>query len=84
MILVAYVDADGQRKIEKRYRLPGDQVLREQIVPGLYGYEDLHVTHIHMQYENEQVFIVAVTNYALAASEQDEIQKAVWAFLDKR
>ena len=84
MIIVSYVDADGKKEMKKRYRLPGDQVLREQVIPGQFGYPDMHVTHSQMQYEKEPVLIVVVTNVALTPEDNDAIQKEVWAFLDQK
>lgn len=61
---------------ERLPALPHASMIREGVLPGEFGFPDLHFTHISYRShepENLHLFIIAYTNHALSRDERRAI-----------
>ncbi|MDZ7970861.1 MAG: hypothetical protein RM368_39070 [Nostoc sp. DedSLP03] len=56
-------------------------VLREQIIPGAFGYPDMYIRHMKLRYDNRDYPIICMTDYELDEVKRLEILAGAVNFL---
>jgi hypothetical protein len=59
-------------------------VVREMVIPGVFDYPDMYVTHINLVFGEKQYLIVSTTDYELDEAKKLEICAGAVKFLKER
>ena len=78
MIYFSYRDADEIRdQLEQIDASDEMMVLRPAVLPGDYGYPDLHITHLRYRAGDQEALIVCVTEEVMSAERRQNIVERV-------
>lgn len=58
-------------------------MVREGMLPGLFGFPDLHITHLYTEWQTQTVLIIAYTERQLLYTEREEISLKAVDFLEQ-
>ncbi|WP_445631574.1 hypothetical protein [Nostoc sp. DSM 114167] len=57
-------------------------ILKEQIIPGAFGYPDMYIRHMKLRYGNQDYPIICMTDYELDEVKRLEIIAGAVKFLE--
>ncbi|MFN6485991.1 MULTISPECIES: hypothetical protein [unclassified Nostoc] len=77
------LNRDNKHGFSSKAFPPNEQtlVLREQIIPGAFGYPNMYIRHMKLRYENQDYPIICMTDYELDEVKKLEIIAGVVKFL---
>jgi hypothetical protein len=82
-------DSKSKKGFEVLKPQPGAQILRAGVFPGMFGFPDLHITHLNIDAEGNiegkpasyKMLIITYTNHELTEDERQQIAMNGFAHL---
>ncbi|MBN3940759.1 hypothetical protein [Nostoc sp. NMS9] len=82
---ITYYDLDKENKHGFSSKdIPANErtlMVKEQIIPGAFGYSDMYIRHMKLRYKNHDYPIISMTDYELDAAKKLEILAGAVKFL---
>ncbi|MDZ8067756.1 MAG: hypothetical protein RMY64_19390 [Nostoc sp. DedQUE08] len=82
---ITYYDLDRENKhgFSSKAFPPTEQTLalKEQIIPGAFGYPDMYIRYMKLRYSNQDYPIICMTDYELDETKRLEIFAGAVKFL---
>ncbi|MFN6441542.1 MAG: hypothetical protein RMY35_032330 [Nostoc sp. DedSLP01] len=85
---IVYYDLDKEAKHGfSSEEIPEEKrvlIVREQIIPGAFGYPPMHIRHLKLRYKRRDYPIISMTDYELTDIKRMEILAGALQFLEQR
>ncbi|MEH2214281.1 hypothetical protein [Nostoc sp.] len=82
---ITYHDLDREQKhgFSSKDIPPNERTLivKEQVIPGAFGYPDMYIRHMRLRYKNQDYPIICMTDYELDEVKRLEILAGAVKFL---
>ncbi len=86
MMIIAFRELPHDNDLPQGYKLvpvpeEGFRVVKEMVLLGKHGINDLYIRHINSEYEREEILIISYTEYELDKEARDKIYLGAIKFL---
>ncbi|MEH2263832.1 hypothetical protein [Nostoc sp.] len=87
IVYLTYYDLDKEQKHGFSSKdIPSNErtlIVKEQIIPGAFGYPDMYIRHMKLRYKNRDYPVICMTDYELDVAKRVEIIAGAVQFLQE-
>lgn len=83
VIIYRDLQAEGMYGYELQELRSDSMMVKEQVIPGMYGFPAMHISHLSFTYKGKQIVIVCQTDEELTPAKRVSIFAGAVQFLEK-